>query len=273
MPRPERAWDGPGPGRPVAGVPRAPGRDVRRVPQAVPGDVQGQPAWPRAVRVGIADRSRLLRLPRGPCHLLRRGQAFDVAHDQGRPDVRQVPPIHRPAAGAERSRPWQHGTRRPGRQAAPRSGKRMRKPSCTDCHQGHDAARPEGSSFARSCPTGAAIATGNTRPRYGLSLHGQLTQLGYVRRRRVRRLPRGARHPADRQIRTRGWRVRTASRPAASAIVQAVANFARFDPHANHKDAQPLSALVRGLRGRPPRWSTCCSACGCCTPCSGSPGR
>ena len=55
-----------------------------------------------------------------------------------------------------------------------------RKPACTDCHQGHDALNPDSAEFR----FGLLNRCGNCHPdlsqRYRVSLHGQLTELGYL---------------------------------------------------------------------------------------------
>jgi cytochrome b subunit of formate dehydrogenase len=56
---------------------------------------------------------------------------------------------------------------------------RLQRPSCTACHQGHDLLNPKSVSFRLQLPH----RCGNCHPRlsslYQMSLHGQLTELGY----------------------------------------------------------------------------------------------
>jgi nitrate/TMAO reductase-like tetraheme cytochrome c subunit len=75
-----------------------------------------------------------------------------------------------------------HGRGRgPGTQtelAAP-GGKVKRKPSCVDCHQGHDQAHPDSTGFRLQVPNRCGNCHADFAQRYGMSLHGDLTQLGY----------------------------------------------------------------------------------------------
>ncbi len=58
-------------------------------------------------------------------------------------------------------------------------GKNNRKPSCTDCHQGHDLPDPNSLASRRQLPNRCGNCHANLTSRYALSLHGALTELGY----------------------------------------------------------------------------------------------
>ncbi|MCY2996364.1 MAG: hypothetical protein NTY19_52235 [Planctomycetota bacterium] len=121
-------------------------------------------------------------------------------------------------------------------------GKSLRKPSCTDCHQGHDAARPQGSSFRLQLPDRCGNCHGDYAARYGTSLHGQLTHLGYA--------------PAAKCSDCHGTHdILPVSNPqshlaAANRVetckkchLHATASFAQYDPHVEPKDEQRYPLL------------------------------
>lgn len=124
-------------------------------------------------------------------------------------------------------------------------GKSERKPSCADCHQGHDPARPDSADFRAQLPNRCGNCHNDYSLRYGMSVHGQLTQLGYA--------------PAAKCSDCHGAHdilplSNSASRMAGEnrfetcrkCHLHAVANFAGFDPHASYKDAEhyPLLSTV-----------------------------
>ncbi len=71
-----------------------------------------------------------------------------------------------------------NGPGEPTEEAAPGSDV-MRKPSCTDCHAGHDLPHPKSASFRRQLRDRCGDCHGELSKGYGLSLHGALTELGY----------------------------------------------------------------------------------------------
>jgi cytochrome b subunit of formate dehydrogenase/glutaredoxin len=121
-------------------------------------------------------------------------------------------------------------------------GKSLRKPSCTDCHQGHDAARPDGARFRLELPERCGNCHADYSSRYGTSLHGQLTHLGYVS---------GAKcadcHGAhdilpvsDPQSQLAGEnRVQTCRK----CHLRATSHFAQFDPHVDAYDQERFPFL------------------------------
>ena len=58
-------------------------------------------------------------------------------------------------------------------------GKSKRKPSCTDCHQGHDLPDPTSLASRRQLSNRCGNCHAAMSSRYALSLHGALTELGY----------------------------------------------------------------------------------------------
>ena len=133
-----------------------------------------------------------------------------------------------------------HGrTNGPGREtneAAP-GGDIQRAPSCTDCHQGHDQPHPETLRFRQESSSRCGDCHGELQQGYELSLHGELTDLGYG--------------PAAKCSDCHGGHdVLPASNPASpisaarrletcqKCHLDASANFADFDPHADHRNPQ-----------------------------------
>jgi len=58
-------------------------------------------------------------------------------------------------------------------------GKERRKPSCTDCHQRHDLADPKSTVFRVLLPNRCGNCHGELSDQYAMSIHGELTALGY----------------------------------------------------------------------------------------------
>jgi cytochrome b subunit of formate dehydrogenase len=134
-----------------------------------------------------------------------------------------------------------HGAGGPASKPAPGGNSRL-KPSCTNCHQGHDIVDPQSLTFRVNLPNRCGNCHANYSSRYAMSLHGALTALGYGP---------GAKcsdcHGAhdilptdDPHSRLSGAnRVETCRKchPYANA------NFSRFDPHADHKDFETNPVL------------------------------
>ena len=126
----------------------------------------------------------------------------------------------------------------------------MRKPACTDCHQGHDALTPGSAEFR----FGLLNRCGNCHPdlsqRYRVSLHGQLTELGYLPAATCSDChgPHDILPVTDSQSHVAGTnRVETCRKCHPNAN----ANFAQFDPHADDHDRvnYPLLYHVRTKTG------------------------
>ncbi len=71
------------------------------------------------------------------------------------------------------------GIGEPSKRAAP-GGTIKRRPTCTDCHLGHETAFPESSTFRMELPNFCGNCHVELSSTYRLSIHGELTQLGYV---------------------------------------------------------------------------------------------
>jgi len=141
-----------------------------------------------------------------------------------------------------------HGNGRgPGAMAARAApgGKTRQHPSCTSCHQGHDLLNPQSAGFRLQLPHLCGNCHADLSNRYAMSLHGQLTELGYM--------------PAAKCSDCHGSHdILPVSDPksplSAENRVQtcrqchpdATASFAAFDPHADHTDPE-RSALVYGF--------------------------
>ncbi len=150
----------------------------------------------------------------------------------------------------ERLRKSVHGTGNgpggPSEKPAP-GGEIKRKPSCTDCHQGHDLPHPKSAAFRLRLPSRCGNCHVEYSHEYGMSLHGALTDLGYGP---------GAKcsdcHGAHdiRPISDPGSRLAPGSNRLATCRKchpHAVANFCDFQPHADPHNAQrsPLLFAVR----------------------------
>ena len=118
----------------------------------------------------------------------------------------------------------------------------QRKPSCTDCHQGHDHPVPTATGNRTQVPDRCGNCHADFAQRYRLSLHGELTQLGYEAAAKcsdchgaheIRRVA----DPASRLSEEN--RVQTCQQCHANAT----GGFADFDPHVNYKDAQRYPML------------------------------
>ncbi|MFH1918581.1 MAG: hypothetical protein ABIP48_01660, partial [Planctomycetota bacterium] len=130
----------------------------------------------------------------------------------------------------------------PAERAAP-GGKTKRKPSCTDCHQGHHMLRPGSVPFEQELSSLCGNCHPDLSSRYAMSLHGELTQLGH--------------EPAAKCADCHGAHdilpVNDPRSPLAAGEnrlatcrqchLYAVRNFSDFDPHANHKDEENYPGL------------------------------
>ena len=116
-------------------------------------------------------------------------------------------------------------------------GEILRKPTCTDCHQGHDWLDPRTADFRQQLSGRCGDCHVRLLEQYQMSLHGQLTQLGHA--------------PAAKCADCHGWHeVQPVADPRSPVFAanrlqtcqkchpEANANFANFDPHADHHDPQ-----------------------------------
>lgn len=110
-----------------------------------------------------------------------------------------------------------------------------RTPSCVDCHSGHDRPHPRSTAFRLGLPDRCGNCHAELSSSYSRSLHGELTQLGYLPAAKCSDchgshdiLP--VNDPQSRVFPAR--RMETCRQCHAGAN----ANFANFDPHADHRD-------------------------------------
>ena len=71
------------------------------------------------------------------------------------------------------------GLGEPANRLAP-GGKTSRHPSCTSCHQGHSIEFAESGHFRQNLPHLCGNCHGQLSSRYAMSIHGELTELGYA---------------------------------------------------------------------------------------------
>lgn len=137
-----------------------------------------------------------------------------------------------------------NGAGAPADRQAP-GGKGRRKPSCTDCHQGHDQVHPESAAFRQELPHRCGNCHANLSTSYAMSLHGQLTELGYGPAAKCSDChgaheilavadPNSTLSPANR------------AQTCGQCHVVNKGNFLKFDPHLDHTDPQ-RSRLVHGV--------------------------
>lgn len=126
--------------------------------------------------------------------------------------------------------------------------KAKRKPSCIDCHQGHDQPHPESAGFRQELPNRCGNCHAEHAQLYGTSLHGELTRLGYAPAARCSDChgshdilpvvnPQSTLSAANRLETCRNCH------PKASL------NFVSFDPHADPRNAQAYPWLHRVRTG------------------------
>lgn len=126
----------------------------------------------------------------------------------------------------------------PGTATRPEPGEEARrKPSCTDCHQGHDLPHPQSAAFRRGMPDRCGNCHAELSSSYMRSLHGELTELGYM--------------PAAKcsdchgshdilPVSDSASRVSATNRRATCAQCHpdATDNFLQFDPHADPRNPE-----------------------------------
>jgi cytochrome b subunit of formate dehydrogenase len=124
-----------------------------------------------------------------------------------------------------------------------RGGKIKRRPSCTDCHPGHHLLRSELPDFRLQVASGCGNCHADLSSRYAMSMHGELTQQGYSAAANCADchgahdiLPINDPHS---NVAAGENRLQTCQK----CHTHAVANFTKFDPHANFKDAARFPTL------------------------------
>ena len=131
--------------------------------------------------------------------------------------------------------------------AAP-GGQSNRKPSCTDCHQGHDLPDPGSADFRMGMADRCGNCHQDLSERYAFSMHGQLTQLGNEAAAKCSDCH-GAHDilPIDDPASCLAGENRVET--CAQCHPRANVNFARFDPHADHHDPQRSPILYYAFYG------------------------
>jgi len=129
-------------------------------------------------------------------------------------------------------------------------GKIWQKPSCTSCHQGHHLLDPESTDFQLQLVNRCGNCHAQWSSRYTMSVHGELTRLGYVAAAQC------AECHGDHDIRA-PEDPKSSLAPGANRLEtcrkchsHAVTNFTSYDPHANYKDAKRyprLHAVYAGM--------------------------
>ena len=182
------------------------------------------------------------RLPRRPRHLsvrpttVRRCTPTNVADTCGK--------CHRFIE--ERLKKSVHGRANgPGQLAEgrPRAGKQKKTPTCTACHQGHDLQDPESAAFRLQLPNRCGNCHADLSSRYAMSMHGQLTELGYGPAAKCSDCH-GAHDILPVNDPDSRLSARIAWRRAKTAIPTRCQGFADFDPHADHNDPERNPAAV-----------------------------
>jgi cytochrome b subunit of formate dehydrogenase len=114
-------------------------------------------------------------------------------------------------------------------------GKTWQHPSCTSCHQGHNFADPDSARFRLQLPNVCGNCHSDLSNRYAMSVHGQLTELGYLPAAKCSDC-----HGSHDILRVKdarstlspAHRLQTCRKCHPSATV----NFAAFNPHADYRD-------------------------------------
>ncbi|MFV1966019.1 MAG: cytochrome b/b6 domain-containing protein [Pirellulaceae bacterium] len=121
-------------------------------------------------------------------------------------------------------------------------GRGNRRPSCTDCHQRHDSLHPESKAFRLELPNRCANCHADVAGRYSLSLHGELTELGFGPAAKCSDC-----HGAHDILPVKDPNSHLSDQNRLATCqkchVYAVRNFCDFDPHANHKDKKNYPTL------------------------------
>lgn len=110
-----------------------------------------------------------------------------------------------------------------------------RKPICTDCHQGHDLPQPKSAAFRAGLANRCGTCHANLSNTFNLSLHGELTDFGYVPAAKCSDCH-GAHDILP--VADPGSRMSVANRATTCGRCHenATGNFLNYDPHANPRD-------------------------------------
>jgi cytochrome b subunit of formate dehydrogenase len=124
-------------------------------------------------------------------------------------------------------------------------GKERRKPSCTDCHTKHELANPKSTIFRILLPNRCGNCHAELAAEYALTIHGQLTALGYGPAANCSDChgahdilpvsdPRSRLYYDPQLPASQSNRIKTCT----ACHPYVTANFLRFDPHADYTDPQ-----------------------------------
>ncbi len=115
-------------------------------------------------------------------------------------------------------------------------------PGCVDCHQGHDEPYHLAEGYRLTLPNRCGNCHADLLLGYHVSMHGQLTQLGYEAAAKCSDC-----HGAHDTLAISNPQSRLSPENRLETCRQchenAVANFAEFNPHANHKDERRFAGL------------------------------
>lgn len=137
-----------------------------------------------------------------------------------------------------------NGAGAPAERQAP-GGKVRRKPSCTDCHQGHDQMHPESLAFRQELPHRCGNCHAHLSTSYAMSLHGELTELGYGPAAKCSDCH-GAHEILALTDPNSTLSPQNRAQTCGQCHVVRSANFLKFDPHLDHTNPQ-RSRLVHGV--------------------------
>jgi cytochrome b subunit of formate dehydrogenase len=123
-----------------------------------------------------------------------------------------------------------------------------RKPSCTDCHVGHDLPDPRSAKFRNREPDRCGNCHADLYARYGMSMHGALSNLGYTEGAKCSDChgahdilpladPKSLMAPENR------------TKTCSACHANMAPNLASFDPHADHHDAKRSPLVFWVYRG------------------------
>ena len=111
----------------------------------------------------------------------------------------------------------------------------LRKPSCTDCHPGHDRPRPDSLRFRLAVSSTCGNCHANLSRQYGLSLHGELSEVGYGPAANCSDCH-GAHDILPVADRASTVSISKRLQTCRKCHPNAAANLISFDPHADHQD-------------------------------------
>ncbi|MHB8864923.1 MAG: cytochrome c3 family protein [Pirellulaceae bacterium] len=131
--------------------------------------------------------------------------------------------------------------------AAP-GGVVTKRPTCTDCHQGHDLPDPKAAQARLGQPDRCGNCHGDLNQAYGMSMHGELTQLGYAEGAKCSDCH-GAHDILPLSDPDSLMAVGNRGQTCGACHINISPNLLAFDPHANHYDRQRSPAVYWAYYG------------------------